>query len=221
MTAIDQQTLSEEQLRALYRVLSPERMTTYLVAAGRDDSRAMRLYIWNARVGEAFHIPIQAVEVGLRNCVNHALVSQFGPDWWQDPRYLALIDFDRQNDLDLVMRRIRNRNLQRVTGQIVAGLSFGFWVGMLQARYNIEIWSRQLRVAFPHFPEGRARKSLAKVASDIATLRNRISHHEPLIKRSLLDDYKDVMMMLGWVCPTKLEWVRPHCRLPDLVRQKP
>lgn len=217
----DQQTLTREQLAALFRALSKERIGTYLVAAGHDEARAMRLYIWNAKLGESFHIPIQAVEVALRNSVNGALVRQLGAEWWKGEPFQVLADHDRQTDIETVRRRIRNRKLPESIGQIVAGLSFGFWVGMLQPRYNPELWSKQLRDAFPNLPENRSRKSVATAVGQIAYLRNRISHHEPLIKRSATEDYKLLMDTLGWLCPHKLEWIRPHCRIPELARQKP
>ena len=71
--------MDEEVQRSLIETLRPVisvgRLGTYLVAAGFDPSRALQLYIWNARVGEAFHLPIQAVEVGLRNRINDALLE--------------------------------------------------------------------------------------------------------------------------------------------------
>lgn len=208
-------------MQALLRVLSPQRLHTYLVAANRDPDRAIRLYLWNARVGEAFHIAIQAVEVALRNSVNLALIAEFGETWWATPGYVALLDHDRIEDLQTVRRRIANRQQAEDNGQIVAGLSFGFWVGMLQPRYNPGIWSKQLRAAFPHLPEDRSRKSLARMSGTIANLRNRISHHEPLLKRSLLEDYGAVMEVLGWLSPAKQRLIRPHCRVPEIVRQRP
>lgn len=39
---------------------------------------------------------------------------------------------------------------------------------MLQPRYNVNLWSKHLRVAFTNLPTNRSRKSLAKAASDIA-----------------------------------------------------
>jgi hypothetical protein len=111
--------------------------------------------------------------------------------------------------------------LDLCTDQIVAGLSFGFWVGMLQNRYNPALWSKHLRTAFPDFPRERGRKSLATRAAEIAYLRNLIWHHEPLIKRNISQDFADVMEMLNWLCPAKLKWIRRYCRIPALLRQKP
>lgn len=217
MTGPVQQSLADR----LRPVISDERLGTYLTAAGFDADRALKLYVWNAQVGEAFHLPIQAVEVGLRNRINIALVSEFGTDWWKQGRLLALLDHERTADLNLVLRRIRNRKLKAGTGQIVAGLSFGFWLGMLQKRYNPSLWSSQLRSAFPSLPADRNRASLAVAAARVVTLRNRIWHHEPIIGRDLSADHGTVMTVLEWICPVKAAWVRPYCRVPQLLRQKP
>lgn len=205
----------------LSRMISIERFSTYMTAAGHDEARALQFYVWNAELGEAFHTPIQAVEVGLRNSVNHALQSVYGPDWWQDKRLLGILDGDRRSDLDLVKRRIHNRKLKLGTGQVVAGLSFGFWVGMLQPRYNPPIWGGQLRAAFPHLPANETRGSVAGKAHEIAYLRNRISHHEPIIKRNVSADFKNLMTLLKWMCPATHDWIRPYCRVPDVMRRKP
>jgi hypothetical protein len=177
--------------------------------------------MWNAQVGEAFHIPIQSVEVALRNRIDRALRAKFSEYWWLCEKFNAVADEERKKDIALVLARITNRNLKLCNGQVVAGLSFGFWVGMLQAKYNPPIWGAQLRKCFPDLPQGRGRKSLAQEAGKIAYLRNRIWHHEPLIKRDLSDDFRVVMTTLEWICPVKAAWVRRHCRVPDLLRQKP
>lgn len=217
MTSPLQQTLIDQ----LKPVISEERLGTYLIAAGFDADRALRLYVWNAQIGEAFHLPIQAVEVGLRNRMNGALSARFGGEWWRNSEFLAVLDDDRRADLDLVLRRIRNRKLPLATGQVVAGLSFGFWVGMLQPRYNPPIWGGRLHASFPGLPRTRNRGSLAAAVQRTAWLRNRIWHHEPIIKLDLSGEHATVMTALEWICPTKAAWVRPHCRAPVLLRQKP
>lgn len=224
MIAIDEPTgqpLSAEQLEKLHRVLSRERMATYIVAAGHDEQRAARLYLWNGQVGEAFHLPIQAVEVGLRNAINEAFTASFGVQWWSAPAFTAVADGERKSDLEQCRRRIVNRGLSMCNGQVVAGLSFGFWVGMLQKRYNPTVWAGHAKFAFTNLPQGRARQSIEQETRHILTLRNRIWHREPIFKRNLSDDHRRVMQLLGWLCPTKLSWIRPHCRVPALLRLKP
>lgn len=216
-----QPLLNETQITAILAAISPDRFKTYLGAAGHDQDRAMRLYLWNAQLGEAFHTPIQAVEVGLRNCIHVALSNIYTPNWWECKNLDDILDEERKGDLTTVLRRIRNRELELCTGQVVAGLSFGFWVGMLDGRYNPPIWGGQLRKAFPFLPAPRARKSLHESVRKVATLRNRISHHEPLIGRDSLADFSNLMSLLEWICPAKAVWIRPECRVPQIVRERP
>jgi hypothetical protein len=216
-----QQPFKEDEIAAILKAISPDRFRTYLIAAGHDVDRALQLYLWNARVGEAFHIPIQAVEVALRNSINTALSNIYTPNWWECKNLYELLDEERKGDLATVFRRIRNRQQELYTGEVVAGLSFGFWVGMLDGRYNPPIWGGQLRVAFPHLPAGRSRKSLHTSVRNVATLRNRISHHEPLIGRDTLADFSNLMTLLEWISPAKVKWIRTHCRVPQVVRERP
>lgn len=113
MTGPVQQSLIDQ----LKPVISEERLGTYLTAAGFDVDRALKLYVWNALIGEAFHLPIQAVEVSLRNRISAAFTNAFGPDWWKDDRFLAMLEGDREADIRLVRQRIRNRKLTPVTGR--------------------------------------------------------------------------------------------------------
>ena len=171
--------------------------------------------------GEAFHLPIQAVEIALRNRINSVLVGSFGADWWQEPRFLTQSD-KRQNDAIVeVKARITKRGQILVTGQIVAGLSFGFWVSMLDARYNPAVWSHHLVAGFPNLPKTASRDDLQKVARRIARFRNRIWHHEPIFKANISEEYSVCMRALEWLCPHKLRWIKPQCKVMSMLRSRP
>lgn len=206
---------------ALRPSISDARLSTYLRAAGFDEARALDLYLWNVRLGEAFHLSIQAVEVALRNRVSEVLVQEFGSDWWLSERLLAVLDDERRQDLALVLTRIRNRKLLQDHGQVVAGLSFGFWVALLHKKYNPMIWSRHLRGGFPDLPSDRSRKSLELASRRVAQLRNRIWHHEPIIKLDLSAEYGNLMTVLEWISWPKADWIRRNSRVPTLLREKP
>ncbi len=208
-------------IEALKLSISSDRLATYLTAVGFDEERALRLYLWNATIGEAFHLPIQAVEVGLRNCINAALCAEYGSDWWQNSTFLASIDHERQTDISMAQRRITNRGHTLATSQIVATLSFGFWVGMLQPRFNPTVWTKHIGNAFIYLPDNRYRSDLASSAKRTADLRNRIWHHEPIFRENISDEFRSVMELLGWICPEKAAWIRPNCRVLSLLRQKP
>ncbi|MFG1243301.1 Abi family protein [Xanthobacter sp. V7C-4] len=201
--------------------LSLQRFDTYVIAAGHNQQRAFALYVWNAQIGASFHILIQAIEVALRNRVNHALVSEFGADWWDDATFLATIDRNRVADLDAVKRRLANKGMALETNQIVASLSFGFWVGMLHSSYNPPIWSKHFRSTFTNVPKGVNRYILFTGCGKIASFRNRVSHHEPLIKHNISQEYSDMFQMLDWLCPDTSVWIRKNCTVQSVMRQKP
>lgn len=206
---------------SLHPTVSAERFGKYVRASNFDDELAMKLYLWNAQVGEAFHIPIQAAEVALRNKINAALVAQFGADWWDERAFLEIAQPFQVSDIQVATNRILNRQNPLCTGQIVASLSFGFWSGMMDGEYNIPIWSRHLRGSFPHLPARRERKHVAARAKKINKLRNRISHHEPIFQMNISQEHADILEFIGWICPQKLEWIRPSCRMPSVLRMKP
>lgn len=208
-------------IHALSEIISPLRMGTYLQSAGHDADRALALYLWNAKMGEAFHLPIQSFEVGLRNRVSDGISVVFGPDWWREKSFFDEAGYKRRKDVDVVLRRLNSKNIPPDTGQLVAGLSFGFWIAMLHGRHNIKIWSSELKSAFPHLPEDVTRKQLHSRSTKIADFRNRISHHEPIFKRNLAADYGMCMEAMKWLCPTKAAWIKPHCRVSAMIRVKP
>ena len=208
-------------LQLLEPTLSQARMGTYMLEAGHDEARALQLYQWNAQLGEAFHLPIQAVEIALRNRINAVLVSKFGANWWSSTAFLSLADGRQIAAIDEAKARIGKRGQAVVTGQIVAGLSFGFWVSMLDARYNPSVWSHALATGFPDLPAGKSRDDLQKVSRQIAKFRNRISHHEPIFKANITAEYSKCVELLGWLCTHKLGWIKPQCKVMAVLRQKP
>jgi hypothetical protein len=219
--AFYQDWVQRKMVQMVIQALSADRFATYLTAAGHNHDRAQKLYIWKAQIGEAFHTPIQAVEVALRNGISRALTTKYGHDWWMNQAFLKAIDENRETDLNTVRRRIENQKIKLVTGQIVAGLSFGFWVGMLQRRYNSILWASCLGISFPDLPQSENRNSLLQRAKAVAQLRNRISHHEPIFSRDISADYAAMMLLLKWISPAKHDWIRPHCRVQEVLRRKP
>ena len=197
------------------------RLGTYLIASGHDADRALSLYLWNAKMGEAFHLPLQSFEVGLRNRLSDGIEAVFGRDWWCDVAFAKKAGEKRMNDIDVVIRRLNSKGITPDTGQLVAGLSFGFWIAMLHGRHNRAIWSATLAQAFPHLPSGIDRRKLHARAMEIANFRNRISHHEPIFKRNLSLDYGRCMEAVKWLCPVKAAWIKPHCRVSAMIRAKP
>ncbi|HCX85003.1 MAG TPA: hypothetical protein DHV14_07705 [Micrococcales bacterium] len=190
---------------ALDRAISPDRLGTYLGAANGDVGLARELYVWDRDVASALLADIAIAEVALRNALNLRLSADYGPDWYRT-RDL----FDQRSVRALASAWSRLPRAGRTPGRLVAQLTLGFWVGLLDAgaemgpapqdyRANYEdLWRRTLSRGFPG---GRVAAAAAgrvfnrawvhSVALEIQGVRNRAAHHEPLLRGIPLNGQKD------------------------------
>jgi len=222
----NQEEINDENINlynSLLGAVSPDRLGAYLGSAGHDHKRALALYIWNANLCGAFYLPLQATEIALRNSINNALVSQYGQSWWakRDP-FWNFADEPATSRLNQTFKRLTDMGKAHTTPQIVASLSFGFWVHLLDSYYNVEIWSQELDNQFPNLPNTtQKRESLKTRAAKTLDLRNRVFHHEPIHRMNISLEYSQVMELLSWICPSKRAWIKSNCAVPKLLRQKP
>ncbi len=201
--------------------LSARRFATYEKAARGDQVRAGALYIWNARIAASFFLPLQCAEVCCRNRVAAGIAECFGPAWWDDPTFRSHLNNKTATKLDAEVGRLTGQNQQLDGDQIIASLSFGFWVHMLTGAYNAPIWSRQLRKQFPSLPPEVNREQLLKQANTALKLRNRISHHEPVIGLNLQAQHHEVLKLINWMCPATHGWLQPHLTFDQVYSERP
>ena len=198
----------------IIRSMSTERFATYLNAVDQDARRAFRLYLWNAEIGSAFYLPVQAVEIVLRNQINRVLARRFAPNWWQDETFAQLIGHQSCLMLKSRVAALRSNGKPIVPSDMVASISFGFWVTLIRKQPRMIL--KRLSLAEPN-----ERDDLPTQVNLVHQLRNRIAHHEPIFRRDLLADHGIAMRLLRILCPATHDWIRPHCRVPQLVRRKP
>jgi hypothetical protein len=75
---------TEEQMVAIERSLSPDRLNSYMIQAKGDRNTAIHLYEQNTELSEALYGVIQGLEVTLRNSMDRILRSGIGFDNWYD-----------------------------------------------------------------------------------------------------------------------------------------
>lgn len=66
-------------------------------------------------------------------------------------------------------------------GKVIAELPFGFWRYLSTTAHHHPLWVPYLHAAFG---PGTARQSVDRPVGRLHLLRNRIAHHEPLLKRN-------------------------------------
>jgi hypothetical protein len=201
-------TYTNQVLIAFRRTITDERLTNYLASSGGDSLGAVRLYVANTRLCEAFYTPLQGVEVALRNAMNGEMVTRYGLDWIEQ-RKAPLLPIQREMAEKAVQTLIDDHKPVANRG-LVAELNFGFWVGILGPKYEVSLWRPTLRKAFPHRPKGVERHEVQGALNSIRRLRNRVMHHERILHRDLPQDHALTLDIIGWICPETQSWVAAH-----------
>lgn len=198
--------------RALERAISRDRLEKYLAEQGGDLDAALALYERNMLLSEAFYVPLQALEVCLRNAINDRMGAVYGHSWLTDPVIAPLNDFSRS----MINAALSELGHDPADGQIVAELKFAFWVGLLGPQYDATLWRRALFRCFSA-GRGRRRSEVHGRLNAIRRLRNRIAHHEPIFHRPLADLHDEIIEAIGWICPHSRDWALHHSRVPALL----
>ncbi|MBP0455559.1 hypothetical protein J5Y04_39480 [Kitasatospora sp. RG8] len=200
----------------MQRSLSEPRLGPYESAAGSREA-ALRLYWWNIEVSAAFYGPLHCLEVALRNALHGALTRRHGrADWWT----VAPLDADGARLVAEAGAKCRRRISRRqvTTDDVIAELSFGFWVKLLSRRYDRTFWVPALNRAFAR-GAGR-RDTLHRQFTTMMLLRNRISHHEPIHHRHLEADHETLCRLLAHLdADMAVEALRLD-RVPTVLKQR-
>jgi len=228
--------------------LSQSRLRPYRAAANGDLQGALDLYVWNVGASAALYGPLSVLEVVFRNAMDAQLRALFGSDWPRDKAFLAFAAATahrparssgyqppdlRKGVRDarrILTRAFRSRHPGAptpvfATDDIVAATTFGYWTTMLDAAFEPQLWARALKNGFPHYSSvtGRAfsRAPVAQRFHEIRTLRNRVMHHEPPIKReNLIADYDNVIEACSWIDHDAAAWIQHHARFRSLLETR-
>jgi abortive infection bacteriophage resistance protein len=221
-------------LAAIELALSPERFQSYLHRSGGDKLKAVYLYERNTYLSEALYGVIQALEITLRNSIHRVFSTAYTPEWYDKINVF-------EAPLDTMLRDAQVRTAARgssvTAGRIVAELNLGFWTALTAAKYEKTLWVPHLHEVFSRAlkktKNGNSQISLVKIdraeihshLDEIRFLRNRIAHHEPILRFDLSKRYADVLAMIFWLCPTTSKWVRStncfHTRLNRALPNPP
>ncbi|WP_295844958.1 hypothetical protein [Tardiphaga sp.] len=198
----------------LEQALSLERFGRYLAWADGDRGRALELYTLNSLISESLYIPLQMLEVALRNKVHAVMTEALHDGWFHDD---GLLLGDRQPDqIAAAIDDITRDGRDATPGRIVAEVTFSFWTAMFGTPYD-ELWKTTLhRVARKPNGKGVLRKDFAGPLTPIRILRNRIAHHEPIIAWNLAKHHGKMVELTEWLSPAAAAWCRQHDRFDQV-----
>jgi hypothetical protein len=205
-------------ITALGRTLSQDRLSTYLAATAGKMEEALHLYNWNADVSGALYAPLQGLEIALRNALHDVLSSSYSPAWYDSPK--INMDAYTTGDIRKAKDILARRGALLTPPNIMAELSFGFWVSLLASNYHVQLWIPTLHKSFLNLGS-KKRRDVYHALNHLRKLRNRIAHHEPIFNRHLVADYDSIITAIDWVCPKTATWVDAHSIFRKVWDERP
>lgn len=203
--------------------LSEERLRRYLIAAGHDDDRALRLYEWNANVNAALLHDFAHFEVGVRNLYDRGLQLSLhqGENHWLDTIPLRRL-FPHQHGGDRRAREDVDRARARAghgapPGAILAELMFGFWAKLTANRLHSTVWPHLEQV----LPSQTDRMLLHESMEQLNKARNRVAHHEPVNPASAEVTLRRMRHIARYVSPEFADHLEDMSTVRTLLAQRP
>lgn len=147
-------------------------------------------------------------------------------DWWATGSRVVLLPRHRQKIADCVAKVEGDLRGRRpvLAGDVVAATDLGFWTGLLgrgragSADYQT-LWDGAIRHAFPH--TRRRREQIWGRFNAMRLLRNRIGHHEHLMKTDPARNLQTIVELIGWVSGPMAEWVDDRSRVAVVLEHHP
>ncbi|MER7845337.1 hypothetical protein ABTZ03_15470 [Kitasatospora sp. NPDC096077] len=182
----------------------------------------MRLYAWDSEVARALQSPLRDLEVALRNQLHRQLGGRYArQDWWNERR--AEPNRHGRAEIETAEEKLVRRKPTYETCDVVAQLSFGFWVSLLGkggrgGNYEMKYWNPALRHLFREHRGGR--EALHGKFDRMRTLRNRIAHQERIFHRHLDEDFRTTVALLRYLSPPMAERHEKHSQVPEVLARK-
>ena len=206
------------------KIFSECRMMRYF-EAHQDEQNSILHYQSNIELAESFYTCICVYEVALRNAFNRELIIMFGKEDWYSSFLTTpgLIKLNRY--ITQANKQISGRKELTSPSKIVAELTLGFWVSLLNSDYEKILW-KDLRRAFPYMPKkDRQRKKISAPLNKFRAFRNRVFHHEPICwyLYVIMDIHSEMLLVMGWINKDIPTWIAPFDRVSivvDKIRDK-
>lgn len=205
----------------LEKVFSGKRMERYFNLYPDDEVCAIRHYQCNLQLAEAFYVSLSVFEVTLRNALCRELETMTGrKDWYATfPTTPGLTKLNRY--ISQANKQIIGRHENITPSKVIAELTLGFWVSLLNSEYERLLW-KDLRRAFPFMPKReRQRKNVSAPLNTFRTFRNRVFHNESICWNlcRVEEIHQEMITVMGWMNKDVPGWLQQIDRFDAVCRQ--
>lgn len=218
--------MTEEEIKVIIEKISIPRIKSYTDIGFSENSEDLILaYFYIQEISSHFFVPLQMLEISLRNAIHDALTKRFssrnpGLKWYNNvhhtPASLSILDTAKQ-------KTGKRFGANYSDNDLVANLNFGFWVYMLDTPHRnpantYNFWQYEAGNIFPGNP-GKTIGELFSKFKKVIKIRNRLYHHEPVWKNQypigsfseavnrLEKEYKTIFDAIGWISPEKKNYM--------------
>jgi hypothetical protein len=202
--------------------LSAARLNRFLPAANQDHHFALRLYVWNARLCQAFYLPQQLLEVSLRNALQLVIANRYGVDWHVNTGFRSAMSYQARGELDEAVTKERlKRGAGFAIDHVIARLSFGFWVSLLAKGFEHQFWSHGMADVFPNAPRALTRGDISIHVDRIRRWRNRLAHQHIIFDKAPARQYQGVITLIGWMSADMAWLAKELSRVSTVINARP
>lgn len=211
-----------DKLSQIEAAMSQARLTRFAPDESSCRNHALRMYVWNARLCAEFYIPLQTAEICIRNAIADTLTRRFTSGWYNSKAVNGFLTDKYREELAKIVQREQSRKGAKFTvDHVVSGLSFGFWVHLITARYENHLWQQGVRRTFPHATPDITRDIAHQKIDQLRRFRNKVAHHYAIFDRSPLKEYQNLEVVLGWVSPDSVWLIRQICSPARVINTRP
>lgn len=207
------------------KLYSNARVSRYVKAANGDKRKAQKMYYANARIAQSFQPLLSFFEVILRNQLHYALAAYFNDVQWlinqktgfmSDPSLThtvkktgkVMVNDFLKKEVERSERTLIGKKRNVTAGRVIAELNLGFWNSLYETHHYALLKGVPCQI-FKSLPTGYGRKEVNNAIQGIRTLRNRVSHNEPLCFSDKVYDMTYAKEMYGKINDF-LSWINPE-----------
>ena len=223
--------MNEDVIKKIINCLSIARVSAYTNIGFKTESKELiDAYFSLQEMSSHFFVPIQVLEICLRNSIQTALYRRFPKDEKTGKNWYDLLPISDESKKIVISAKAKSlvnagkKGAKNYTeDDLVSNMMFGFWVHMLEPIHATlqsnpyHFWQYELDNIFP----GRSGKSVKEIFSELKRInvyRNRLYHHEPVWKgkkvkslnqaiASLEREYDNVLSVIKWLSPEKINYM--------------
>ena len=176
-------------------------MEKYFALYPDDEKKAIDHYECNLILSESLYVSLSIFEVTLRNALCRELEEMTGREDWYVTFHTTPGLKNLNKYITEASQHLTSRHEIVTPSKIVAELTLGFWVSLLNSEYERTLW-QALRRAFPYMPrQERQRRNVSTPLNLFRRFRNRVFHNESICWNldRVEEIHEEMLKVIGWM----------------------